>query len=126
MSATETINQPRKFQIKPRKPLEPVKAVRAPPKPRVPLLPLESAFLKEQSAENAKALLDGYASHGMTKVVAHLYSGETIALPLNSEGKWELRVVRRGTKVRAVLTLVGSRWLLEEMKGKAGYTYCFD
>lgn len=151
MSAPEVINQPRKFQIKPRKvvepvvevvvpvpapepnndapePPKPVKAVRAPPKPRVPLLPLEQAFIKEQTPENTKAVLDGYADHNMSKVVAHDGEGKSITCPLTSDGKWELRVVRKGTKVRCVLTTEGRRWLSEQLEGRPApiSTYCYE
>ena len=107
---------------------EPVKAVRAPPTPRVRLFLLECAFLKEQSAENAKAVLDGYAEHKMTKVVAHDGEGKSITCSLTSDGKWELQAVRKGTRVRCVLTTQGRRWLSEQLEGRPApiSTYCYE
>jgi hypothetical protein len=97
------------------------------PKPKTPLRPLEDDYIKSPTPEKASALLKAYAEHKMAKCVAHYGDDISLSLPLADDGKWRLTIVRKGSKVRPMLTDAGKAWVDEQLE-EAGITtstrYC--
>ena len=98
-----------------------------PAKPKTPLRPLEDDYIKAPTPEKASALLKAYAEHKMSKCVAHYGDDISLSLPLADDGKWKLTIVRKGSKVRPMLTDAGKAWVdeqLEEAEITTSTRYC--
>jgi hypothetical protein len=102
-------------------------SAKPPAKPKTPLRPLEDDYIKSPTPEKASALLKAYAEHKMAKCVAHYGDDISLSLPLADDGKWRLTIVRKGSKVRPMLTDAGKAWVdeqLEEAEITTSTRYC--